>query len=108
LSESGAANYNIIGGMGKVLEIRGKSYLYWRGYEIMGLNELDSCLKNKEEQEQNERIQQILEMFRKQLNEQTTAEYEEYKAKSRRDPNAFTIMFTDPLDDLDDPDEMND
>ena len=73
----------------------------------MGLNELDSCLKNKEEQEQNERIQQILEMFRKQLNEQTTAEYEEYKAKSRRDPNAFTIMFTDPLDDLDDPDEMN-
>ena len=25
--------------------------------------------------------------------------YEEYKAKSRRDPNAFTIMFTDPLDD---------
>ena len=72
------------------------------------LNELDSCLKNKEEQEQNERIQQILEMFRKQLNEQTTAEYEEYKAKSRRDPNAFTIMFTDPLDDLDDPDEMND
>ena len=74
----------------------------------MGLNELDSYLKNKEEQEENERFQRIAEMLRKQINKQTTAEYEEYMAKTRRDPNAFTIMFTDPLDDLDDPDEIDD
>ena len=36
----------------------------------MGLNELDSYLKNKEEQEENERFQRIAEMLRKQINKQ--------------------------------------
>lgn len=65
----------------------------------MGLNELNDFLKDKKNQEYDEQYQQMVEIFRNQLNEQTAAEYENYKAKSRRDPNACIIMFTEPLED---------